>query len=80
MHSECEYSGRNKGQKLVGHFLKILHFYRLSIAVPLKISKKEFWSLFSCLSDALWTANHAVFAYHSTVFSTIRSFCMENTL
>ena len=27
--SEC-YSGRNKGQKLVGHFLKIRHFCKLS--------------------------------------------------
>ena len=33
-------SGRNKGQKLVGHFLKIGHFCKLSIAIPLKIYSK----------------------------------------
>ena len=33
-------SGRNKGQKLVGHFLKIGHFCKLSIAIPLKMYSK----------------------------------------
>ena len=31
---------RNKGQKLVGHFLKIGHFYKLSIVIPLKMYSK----------------------------------------
>ena len=33
-------SGRNNGQKLVGHFLKIEHFCKLSIAIPLKMYSK----------------------------------------
>ena len=33
-------SGRNKDQKLVGHFLKIGHFCKLSIAIPLKMYSK----------------------------------------
>ena len=36
----CICSARNKDQKLVGRFLKIWHFYRLLITVPLKMYRK----------------------------------------
>ena len=32
--------GRNKDQKLVGQFLKIRYFYKISIAIPLKMYSK----------------------------------------
>ena len=40
IHTHACISGRNKGQKLVGHFLKIGHFCKLSTAIPLKMYSK----------------------------------------
>jgi len=48
------YSGRNKGQKLVGHFLKIAHFVGYWLpAIPLKMYSKISWPKWILVSQIL---------------------------